>query len=330
MNRKEITIAFVCILLIFFIGCKKINNSNDISISIISLNADPESVPAENVSTISAEVDYNGSGVLDYSWSSDSGLISGAGQSIQWHAPQTAGSYTISLLVDDGEVSDNASIVVDVQSSFSISISQPINGEEVDGTVIVRTSVEPCPDSVVFQLSPLSQIKDNTLPFEATFNVSTLSEGNYNIVAIAYWGTQTASDNVTISVINTTINPSEAIIGDWEINCEFTDSFWNDDEHRWEYDYYWYSFILKFRDTGRYQIEMVGYGTAAYGSYTITSSQINLRDDTSGGIDDIYSHLFGAGSNLVTFSVISDYFYGTTMFDEVIPGTWTKRFKEEK
>jgi hypothetical protein len=39
---------------------------------------------------------------LSYSWSADAGSLSGEGATVQWTAPDAAGTYTISVEVDDG------------------------------------------------------------------------------------------------------------------------------------------------------------------------------------------------------------------------------------
>jgi len=64
------------------------------------------------ISCEAADVDGD---ALNYWWSADGGMIEGEGSSITWVAPDTAGNYTVKLLVTDGkggEAIDSVTITV--------------------------------------------------------------------------------------------------------------------------------------------------------------------------------------------------------------------------
>ena len=52
---------------------------------------------------------------LEYSWSTDGGMINGEGDNVTWIAPDTAGNYAVSVMVTDGkggEATDSVTITV--------------------------------------------------------------------------------------------------------------------------------------------------------------------------------------------------------------------------
>ncbi len=113
MRRNMWVVFAACVIaaVTIFIGC---SDEEESSISITSLTANPTTVVAGDTSTITATVDYNGDETVSYEWSCDDGTISGSGNSISWIAPSDTGSYTISLTVSDGDVSDNGNVTIEV------------------------------------------------------------------------------------------------------------------------------------------------------------------------------------------------------------------------
>ena len=111
-SLKILFIVFVALVSAFTItGCGK-----EASISITSLVANPNSIHTGEQSTITATVEYDGDGTVEYSWSCDGGEISGSGAEVTWTAPGSAGVYVINLTVSDGDVSDDASVQVAVDT----------------------------------------------------------------------------------------------------------------------------------------------------------------------------------------------------------------------
>jgi hypothetical protein len=79
------------------------------------LEADPETVDPSGISSItSTATDPDGDDLL-YAWTAEAGTISGTGATVTWTAPLAAGSYEISVTVDDGQghtVSDTVEVEV--------------------------------------------------------------------------------------------------------------------------------------------------------------------------------------------------------------------------
>ena len=79
------------------------------------LEADPEVVDPTGTSDITSTATDPDGDVLSYTWSADAGTISGTGATVTWTAPLAAGSYDVSVTVDDGNghtVSDTIEIEV--------------------------------------------------------------------------------------------------------------------------------------------------------------------------------------------------------------------------
>ena len=75
----------------------------------------PQKVNSSTECQISCEATDADGDTLSYIWSADNGTIEGEGNSITWVAPDTAGNYTIKLLVTDskgGEAIDSVTITV--------------------------------------------------------------------------------------------------------------------------------------------------------------------------------------------------------------------------
>ena len=81
---------------------------------IHSITAERE-VTASTECQISCEATDVDGATLNYWWSANGGMIEGEGNTITWIAPDTAGNYTVKLLVTDskgGEVIDSVTITV--------------------------------------------------------------------------------------------------------------------------------------------------------------------------------------------------------------------------
>ena len=85
---------------------------------ITSLTANPASVSTGAVTTITcAASDADAGDDLDYTWSADSGAISGSGGQITWTAPASSGTYVISCEVSDGKGSARESVNVNITTA---------------------------------------------------------------------------------------------------------------------------------------------------------------------------------------------------------------------
>jgi hypothetical protein len=67
------------------------------------LEADPGTVDPSGTSSITSTATDPDGDALSYAWNADAGTISGTGATITWTAPLAAGSYEVSVTVDDGQ-----------------------------------------------------------------------------------------------------------------------------------------------------------------------------------------------------------------------------------
>lgn len=82
---------------------------------ISSLVAAPATVQPKASSTITCVASDPDSAILNYSWKTSDGSITGAGSTVTWIAPDRKGQFTITVTVDDGrggQTGDNVSVTV--------------------------------------------------------------------------------------------------------------------------------------------------------------------------------------------------------------------------
>ncbi len=82
--------------------------------TINTILANPPVLSAGDSTTVSVSYAYTGTDTLDFQWSAEHGTISGEGSSITWTAPDTVGSYVVSVAITAGEntASGGVSLVV--------------------------------------------------------------------------------------------------------------------------------------------------------------------------------------------------------------------------
>ncbi len=108
----------LCILF----GCD-INDplSLDTEMLDVDLAADSNSINIGDTTKISATITYSGnSEALVYKWSTNGGRISGAGSSVVYIAPEKEGTYTITLEVSDGTVTEKDELRINVKIGHAI------------------------------------------------------------------------------------------------------------------------------------------------------------------------------------------------------------------
>ena len=87
----------------------------------IDLEYESQTLNIGDTTTIMATVNYSGdSAVLVYEWQASGGRIVGDGTSVVYVAPESAGSYTISLEVSDGTVTERHDILIEVNIGHAI------------------------------------------------------------------------------------------------------------------------------------------------------------------------------------------------------------------
>ncbi len=86
----------------------------------IDLDTDVQTVNIGDTTTINAHIDYSGDAVLEYEWDTNGGRIVGDGASVIFVAPETAGTYTITLEVSGRSVSERTNIQIQVELGNAI------------------------------------------------------------------------------------------------------------------------------------------------------------------------------------------------------------------
>jgi hypothetical protein len=120
MNRKRyllivgIVVAAVALSMLFY---TMLANHR---LAITSLEAEPGRVlPSGSCQIACTASDHDGN-KLSYNWSADGGEITGEGATVTWTAPNSEGSYNVTVTVTDGhggEVMNQVAITVSYQSS---------------------------------------------------------------------------------------------------------------------------------------------------------------------------------------------------------------------
>jgi len=131
-SLKLFILAFFFVTIVIFSGCGGTVPPINHSPTIITLTAVPPSPIEVNQSTVITclATDQDGD-TLTYGWAKTGGTISGSGSAIIWTPPSTAGTYTITCTVSDGELSDIQAI--------SIVVTEP--EPENQAPVITSTAV---------------------------------------------------------------------------------------------------------------------------------------------------------------------------------------------
>jgi hypothetical protein len=120
MNKKRylviVGIAAAAVLLSILFYTMLTNHR----LAITSLEAEPDRVlPSGSCQIVCTASDHDGD-ELSYNWSADEGGITGEGATVTWTAPNSEGSYNVTVTVTDsrgGEVMNQVTITVSYQSS---------------------------------------------------------------------------------------------------------------------------------------------------------------------------------------------------------------------
>ena len=128
--NKGITIFTVLSIAVFLVaGCASVNHPP----SITSLKAERDIVTSSGSCQIECIASDPDGDRLTYAWSASGGNISGTGPTITWPAPETVGTYTITVKVTDNRGGENT-------SSLSINVV-PNNPPIIE--VLIVTPKEP-------------------------------------------------------------------------------------------------------------------------------------------------------------------------------------------
>ena len=108
---------FIVLLAICLISACDIEDPLSLNTEMLDVDLATESntINIGDTTTISATTTYSGnSDALVYTWSATGGRISGEGSSVIYIAPETEGTYTITLEVSDGTVTEKSELRITV------------------------------------------------------------------------------------------------------------------------------------------------------------------------------------------------------------------------
>lgn len=103
MTRRRMSNAVLTLMIMVVISSCEHNQSNH-KPEIISVTAHPSMVATGGTAILSCQASDSDQDELEYEWISSEGSFpeGSAGNSALWEAPQTTGTYTISVIVNDG------------------------------------------------------------------------------------------------------------------------------------------------------------------------------------------------------------------------------------
>lgn len=164
----------------------KANNSPIIS----SVVANPTSISTGAVSAITCTASDADGDTLTYTWSAASGTISGTGATINWTAPASSSTYTISITVSDDHGGS-------AQSSVNIVVTKVNNAPLISSVVANPTTIST--DAVSAITCTASDADGDTLTYAWSAASGTISGSGSTINWTAPASSSTYTINVTVS-----------------------------------------------------------------------------------------------------------------------------------
>jgi hypothetical protein len=113
--KALIRLAFCSLALALVLGCGEDFPLFTETLDIEDVDVRQSYIAVGGTTTIEASVFYSGDDtVLMYEWTADAGTIGGNGSTATYIAPGTPGTYSITLLVSDGAISDDRTVQIKV------------------------------------------------------------------------------------------------------------------------------------------------------------------------------------------------------------------------
>ena len=148
IQKLQIYIQILCLscAIAFVSACDTENLLNiDGEMLDIDLQSETQTLNIGDTTTINATVNYSGNpAVLVYEWNASGGRIVGNGETVVYVAPESAGTYTITLEVSDGTVTERNDIRIEVNIGHAI-VAMPNRywqGNAFTQTLTYRLNVE--------------------------------------------------------------------------------------------------------------------------------------------------------------------------------------------
>ncbi len=129
MKVKKFQFYILCLLFTIGLiaGCDTENllGLDDEILEVTTLSADSQTLNIGDTTNVTATVNYSGNtNALGYTWRTTGGKIVGDGRNVIYAAPETAGTYTITLEVTDGTATARKDIRIEVIIGHAI-VSRP-------------------------------------------------------------------------------------------------------------------------------------------------------------------------------------------------------------
>ena len=202
MRKSKIVqlVAVSLVILAMLMGGGCVTNTAPI---ISSLTPSAESVERGESCTVSCTATDPDDDILTYDWSATGGTVSGTGNSVTWDAPDTAGTYTVSVTVSDGkDGTDSDSCTIEVVNNPPVISSLTPSAESVapGGSCTINcTASDPDGDTLTYDWSATGGTITGTAG-SASWDAP-VAEGTYTIsVSVSDGHGGTASDSVDITV----------------------------------------------------------------------------------------------------------------------------------
>ena len=191
---------------------------------IKSLTAEDQALVFNDSTNVYCTAEDKDGDPLQYQWQSSGGSITGTGSEISWHAPSTAGSYSIICTVSDNQ-GGTASDTIDINVSEYINNDPVITGMTAhprkinlgSDSQVNCAAYDPDGDTLTYTWYPGSGTIKGNGP-EVTWTAP-ITAGNYFITCLVSDGRGgEAIDSIGVSVRDTSIHQSGDLVGYYPFN----------------------------------------------------------------------------------------------------------------
>lgn len=170
------------ITLLLFAGCKKITEPENNAPVVSGVTVNPPSVNVNGTATVTVTATDADNDPLTYNYVPNGGAINGTGASVIWTAPGTAGAYSVTVNITDGqggEATGSGNLTVTepavvTQVTGNVSFPAGVNGDLNNAMVALYTSIA---NWNVY--SPIKFIAVTGSGANVSYTISNVNPGNY-------------------------------------------------------------------------------------------------------------------------------------------------------